>query len=194
MGFKDKREIRKLILKKRDSIPIEVRKEWDGIIMRKLIKSNYYSKSKIIFTFVSFGTEVDTHEIIRYALKDGKTVCVPKIPSKERGIEVFEIKGFEDLKAGYYNILEPVEGCKRIEGEDIDLILMPGVAFDREGGRIGYGGGFYDRFLKDIKKPIPKIALAYGIQLVEKVPAYDFDVKIDGIITNEGIIVFSLNE
>ena len=185
MDLNSKACIRKSVVKKRDSLSIDIRKEWNEKIFNKLIDSKYYKNSITLFTFVSFGSEVDTHKIIYHALSHGKIVYVPKIKSKNIGIEIFRINKFSDLKIGYFNILEPLENCPIGNINDIDLILMPGVAFDRNGGRIGYGGGFYDRFLKNVNSNIPKIALAYEVQILDEVPMTRLDIKIDEIISNK---------
>jgi len=190
MTLFSKKEYRDEVFKLQSQVPADIRAQWDKIILDKLINSDYYKNSSVIFTFVSFRDEVDTHSFIEYALKDGKSICVPKVPSKKQGMEVYVINSLEDLKEGYFGILEPMSHCTKVLPEDIDFIVMPGVAFDREGGRVGYGAGFYDRFLAGLTKQVPKIALAYELQLYEKVPTDEFDIKIDGIITNEDSIIF----
>lgn len=190
MIFASKKEYREEVLTRRSDTSNEIREQWNEIIFNKLISSDYYKKSYVIFTFVSFKDEVDTHRFIEYALKDGKKICVPKVPSKKQGMEVYFINSFEDLKKGYFDILEPLEGCIKASAEEIDFILMPGVAFDKQGNRIGYGAGFYDRFLSQLKRQVPKIALSYDFQLYEKVPTDEFDVRIDGVITETDFITF----
>jgi 5-formyltetrahydrofolate cyclo-ligase len=188
MELQGKKDIRKKIIEYRDSIDSNVRKQWDENIFNKLINSELYKKAHTIFSFVSFKSEVDTHNIIKHAIKNGKTICVPKIESKQKGIEIFKIRDFTQLKKGYFDILEPDETCPAADSSEIDLILMPGVAFDKLGGRIGYGAGFYDRFLSNMKKRADKIALAYDFQLLDSIPMDEHDVSIDGIITEKGII------
>ncbi len=179
----DKKKLRELVLNKRNALDSGLKKAWDEKIFKKLINSKLYQDARVIFTFVSFGSEVDTHQIINYALKDEKIICVPKIPSPKQGIAVYRINSFDDLREGYYHILEPVDGCSEVSPADIDLILMPGLAFDRSGGRVGYGGGYYDRFLAQLTNKVNKIALAYDFQVFAQVPTDEKDVKIDGIIT-----------
>lgn len=184
-----KKDIRKQILQQRESLNINIRLKRDEIIYDKLINSEFYKNAHTIFAFVSFKSEVDTHKIIKHALEDGKTICIPKIESKAKGIELFKITSFNQLKEGYFGILEPSNECEAVEGYSIDLILMPGVAFDRQGGRLGYGAAFYDRFLSKLKKHVDKIALAYQLQVIDSVPMDDKDVPIDGVITEEEFIL-----
>lgn len=187
MVYEAKKKLRNSILRKRDAIDINTKAIWDSQIFNTLVNSNYYQSANTIFTFVSFGSEVDTHGIIKYALTNNKTICVPKT-SKKNGIEVFSINGFDDLEVGYFKILEPIAGCEKVNPNKIDLILMPGLAFNRVGDRIGYGGGFYDRFLENVSAQVDKIALAYHFQLVDNIPTTENDMQIDGIITNEAVI------
>lgn len=180
----EKKELRDKVLQLRDQQKPSDRALWDDIIFSKFTGSEYYRNAGVIFIFVSFRSEVDTHRIIRKALEDGKVVGVPKVASKKEGMKVFRIGGMSDLEAGYFGVLEPKEGCPEIPSEDIDLVVMPGAAFDREGGRIGYGGGFYDRYLSEMGREVRKIALAYRMQVMDKVPMEENDVRVDGIITN----------
>lgn len=188
MDLKNKKDIRRFILEKRDKLEPDLKVELDKKIFSELINSEAYKNASVIFVFVSFKSEVDTHEIIKQALKDSKTTCVPKINTKEKEMEIFKINSLEELKEGYYGILEPGEDCPAVNSNDIDLVLMPGAAFDRQGGRIGYGGGFYDRFLSRMNKKVDKIALAFDFQILDSVPMDEFDVRVDGIVTNEGYI------
>lgn len=189
MDLQTKKEIRKYIIEKREVIEYSIRKEWDRIIFNKLVNNELYKNAKVIFTFVSYKSEVGTHQIIKHAIMDKKIICVPKIRSKEKGIEIFRINSMSELSVGYYGILEPLDNCPAVSSEDLDLILMPGAAFDRQGGRVGYGMGYYDRFLTNMKDCVDKIALAYDFQVLDRVPMEERDVRINGIITNEEVIL-----
>jgi 5-formyltetrahydrofolate cyclo-ligase len=182
--MKTKGELRKLMMEKRKALSKEEKKELDGIIFSKVIESEYYTKAKIIFVFVSHEDEVDTIKIIKHALKNNKIICVPKVISKLQGMEVIEIKSLEDLEPGKFGILEPKPGNNIISAETIDLVLLPGLAFDIDGGRLGYGGGFYDRYLTNITINTPKIGIGYDFQIIDKVTMEKHDNHIDGIITN----------
>jgi 5-formyltetrahydrofolate cyclo-ligase len=192
MGFQEKKEIREHILTKRELIDTDIKNQWDESIFNNVINSELYKKANTIFAFVSFKSEVDTHKIIKYAIKDKKTICVPRIQSKQKGMEIFKINDFQQLKKGYFGILEPLESCPEIDKKEIDLILIPGVAFDRQGGRVGYGAAFYDRFLSNLNKKVDKIALAYDFQVLDNIPMDEHDVRIDGVITEKEIIFSDL--
>lgn len=134
--------------------------------------------------FVSFNNEVDTHEIIKSALKN-KTVVVPKVVHHE--IEPSLIIDFDNLvPSGRFNIPEPIEIMK-IANKNINMVLVPGIAFDKEGYRLGYGFGFYDKFLKKVPKAI-KIGLAFDFQVVGNVPRESHDVPVDLVVTEEKIV------
>lgn len=180
----EKKKIRELIDNKRSALRPEVKEVFDEIIFKKIIESSEYKSSKTILVYVSFNGEVDTHRFIKYALKDHKKVCVPKIVSKKEGMKAIEISAFEDLKTGSYGILEPASFNREIDDESINLVIVPGVAFDLKGGRIGYGGAFYDRFLKNISEDTFKVAIAYGFQTLKNIPIEVHDEKIHRIITN----------
>lgn len=182
--MESKKDIRSIIKDKRSSITAEEREKLNQIIYEKAINSEYYKNAKTIFIFISFNDEVDTLRIIRKSLEDGKIVCVPKVISKQDGMVAIRINNFEDMVVSSYGILEPKDITNIIKENLVDLTFVPGLAFDKKGGRIGYGGGFYDRFLKNMKKDSKKIGLAYSFQIIDEVPMEEHDLFIDGIITN----------
>lgn len=180
----DKIKIRKEIIEKRNALTN--RSELDDSIYSNLINTKEYNHSKVIFTYVTFGSEVDTIRFIKKALKDKKIVCVPKTFHKNREMKVIKIEGLEDLQESSLGILEPCNG-EEISLEEIDLIIMPGVAFDFEGNRIGYGAGYYDRYLANKKDKAIKIGIAYSIQIIGGINSEEHDIKIDCLITENGI-------
>lgn len=184
----NKNEIRDYILNKREKLAKENKSKMDDAIYRNVINCNFFIKSKCIFTYVSFENEVYTHSIIKKALSDGKRVCVPKVISKKIGMVACEIKSMEELVESKYGILEPVSTNNRVDPKDIDFALIPGLAFDRYGYRVGYGGGFYDRFLR--LGSFYKMGLLYDFQIMDNVPKEEFDEKINGLITESEIKSF----
>ncbi|MFD3158412.1 5-formyltetrahydrofolate cyclo-ligase [Haloimpatiens sp. FM7330] len=180
----DKNTLRKLMKEKRKNIKPDIRKMMDEQMYNNVINSNLYKNAKTIFIFVSYNNEVNTHNIIKQAIRDDKTLCVPKVISKESGMISIQINDFTDLEHGAYGILEPKEYCSKINPKKIDLAFVPGLAFDKNGGRIGYGGGFYDRFLKLIPKNCPIIGLGYKIQIIDEIPMDENDIKLNNLITD----------
>ena len=131
--------------------------------------------------------EVESHGLIRSALAKGKRVCVPVIDPKDAGLGLVEIHGLENLRPGYFGILEPSDGVRRpLDSIDWDLAVVPGIAFDRLGHRIGFGKGYYDRLLA--ARNSPKIALAFSFQVVEPFETLAHDVVMNLIITENETI------
>ena len=178
-----KKEMRKQILEKRNSLTKEEIKEKSKLIEEKLFSLPEYKKAKTVSFFVSFGSEVDTHDMIKEALKE-KEVCVPVVQGDY--IALSKINGLGDLdKEGKYGILEP-SSIIEVDKEMVDLIIVPGVAFDKKGYRIGYGKGYYDNLLRDYKGNT--IGLCFALQMIGKVPVKEHDVRVKKVITEKEII------
>ena len=143
--------------------------------------------------FVSFKDEVETHQLIKDALAQGKKIYVPYIIRPEKVMVPAEVLDFEeDLVPGYYDILAPREDNLRIKDKsEIDLVVTPGVIFDEQGYRIGYGAGFYDKFFSLLNPDVPKIAIAFSLQQTKELPKDEFDIPVDKLITEKGITVFA---
>lgn len=187
MKSQGKKLLRKRVLLIRDSLEKEVKNAMDNEIYNKLINSELYLKSDNIFIYISFGKEIDTKNIINKALKDEKKVYIPKIYNEDKSMKAVRLKSINELKKNFIGILEPIDDSDYINKEKIDLIIVPGVVFDLQGNRIGYGGGYYDRYLEDIKAIRNKVVLAYDFQIVDFIDAENHDIKFDYIITNKKI-------
>ncbi|MDD5045289.1 MAG: 5-formyltetrahydrofolate cyclo-ligase [Candidatus Omnitrophica bacterium] len=162
-------------------------------IKKLLFKLPEFKKAKTVMFYVSFGKEAATHSMIKEALQQKKKVVVPKIKSK-RTLAVYEIDNFnEDLQRGNFGILEPAHSKRRNTPEtEIDLVVVPGVCFDRKKGtRIGFGAGYYDRFLQGIKDTAVLIGIAFEQQLAKGVPCMVHDVNMHKIVTERRILEFS---
>ena len=179
-----KSQLKESILEKRNSLSKEEITEKSSKIKNNLFNLDHYKKSKTMMSFVSFNSEVNTHDIIKNALKD-KTVVVPKVAHHE--IEPSVIIDFDNLvPSGRFGILEPIETMK-IAYKNIGLVLVPGIVFDKDGHRIGYGFGHYDRFLAKVPKAI-KIGLCFDFQVVDKIPREMHDVPVDMIVTEKRVV------
>ncbi len=158
-------------------------------IKERLYSLGEFKKAKNIMIYVSFNNEADTMGIIGESLKNKeKAVLVPYV-NKDKLLQISKINSFDDLEPKTFGILEPKEGkIRKFDAEKLDLVIVPGIAFDRRGHRIGYGKGHYDRFLENLPKQVKKIALAFDFQLIEKIPEEKHDVAMDIIITEKEII------
>lgn len=187
MNNLDKKELRKDILKKRDNLEKLIKNNMDNSIQKKLFTSDYYKNAKNIFIYISYGSEIDTKSIINRALNEGKKIYVPRTIFKDRVMDAVEIKSLDNLSEDRYGILEPSFEEDAIDPDEIDLIIVPGTGFDKDGGRMGYGAGYYDRYFKKItnKSKVVKLALAYDFQILNHVPMEKHDVSMDVIYTEK---------
>jgi 5-formyltetrahydrofolate cyclo-ligase len=179
-----KKEIRKKVLADRDSMLPSQRSAKSREIEGRLFSLPEFKSARAIMFFVSFRSEVETVPMIRRVLDEGKRVILPKV--KGKGLELFEINNFDkDVSPGAWGILEPCE-IAPAKLDDLDIIIVPGAAFDEQGNRLGYGAGFYDKLLSVFKKPT--VALAFEEQIVPNVPADPHDVPVKKIVTEKRII------
>lgn len=188
----DKGDLRKEIKAKRESMDKDTKITYDEGIKKALLESDVYKNSKAIFIYVSMDSEINTIEIIKEVLSSGKRVAVPKVipvSLKRRYMKALKINSMLQLnESGAFGILEPSIECEDIS-EEIDLVIVPGLAFDLEGNRLGYGGGYYDRFLSKYPNN-KKIALCYDFQIFKEIPHEFFDEKVDLIISEKRTINF----
>lgn len=159
-------------------------------IRLRLEKHPLWLNSRFPCIYHSMADEADTRALIRGALASGKQVCMPVIEGESGDLKLVEVTGIDNFEPGPFGILEPpAAGRKYVAPESIDLAIVPGIAFDRQGHRLGFGKGYYDRLLAVLeKKPVPALALAFGFQLVERIPTLPHDIRMDLIATESGII------
>ena len=176
-----KKTLRKEILKVRDGLTKEQQKRAEVLITERILGHQWYYLSDILLAFVSYGSEISTLDILEEALRTGKKVYVPKIVSGEDML-FFRIHSLDDLSEGYKGIPEPDGRSEVYEYDEKEamrtLLLMPGVAFDPYRNRIGYGKGFYDRFLADKEGlRLRSIAIGHCCQMTDQLPTSELDVK-----------------
>ncbi len=182
-----KSALRQAALRRRDSIPLPVRRMKDAAITERLLSLEEFRAASSVLLFASFRSEVNTDAIIRASLDAGKTVLMPRTNTQSRTISVYAIRSTDELLEGYMGIPEPPDTDPRDPAE-AGLILMPGAAFDPHGGRIGYGMGCYDKLLDALEGHPVLIAPAFEEQLVEEVLMDLHDVRVDIIVTDKRII------
>ena len=182
-----KTQIRKEMLSRRDAHHSRGGHRNCLEIMDRFLRLPEFSDAACILLYASKGSEVHTDGIMRSALSLGKRVVLPVTTRGERNLELFEVHSMEELVPGAFGILEPPHLPERkVEPDSIELAVVPGVSFDHRGHRIGYGMGYYDSLLPRIRGK--KVGLAYGFQLVPRVPDEPHDAPLDMIVTEEGII------
>lgn len=163
-------------------------KQASQIITDKFLNSKEYKECDAIFTFLSFGSEVETRYIIEKALSDNKLIALPYMTDKPHEMVFIKINSLCDLVKNKIGIYEPVFDDKNIvKSNDKTLIIVPGLAFDTKGYRIGYGGGYYDKYLSE-NEYMYSVGLAYDFQIADNIPTDEYDVNTDIIITDRRTI------
>ncbi len=193
MDLQEKKAFRKQMLARRDALSEEYRNEADVARNARLRQEAWFRDAEVLLFYVSYRSEADTRVLLTEALGAGKIVAVPKVDGKE--MEFFRITSLEQLATGYQGILEPDGSCERLDAELLSgalgeadavdrkiLLFVPGCAFDVTGGRMGYGGGFYDRFT-ECYPGLLRVALAYDAQIVTEVPKEAHDKPVNIIVT-----------
>ncbi len=184
-----KKNFRIAALRARDALSEQQRLQKSSLILERLCSMPVVQESFSFFVYVSFASEVETHNLIRILLADGKRVSVPCVDRASKYMTASLLKSMEDdLAPGCFGILEPAPGCLHpVEIKTIDVVIVPGAAFTMEGFRIGYGGGYYDRFLNNC--PAVTIGVAFDMQVADEVPHDSrWDVPLDYVVTESRII------
>ncbi|NIA08487.1 MAG: 5-formyltetrahydrofolate cyclo-ligase [Nitrospiraceae bacterium] len=175
---------RKQILSKRDGLSVSTLDSLSKKIIRNLIELDEYKASKWPLFYVSFRSEVGTHQLLKERLNRGLKVAVPKSDVKKHRLGIYLLRSWEDLRPGAYGIPEPdPEVTSSISPAQIDLVMVPGSVFDRHCSRYGYGGGYYDRFLSEEAPQAIRIGLAFGLQVLPEIPQESHDQRMDIIVT-----------
>lgn len=180
MKKEEKSRLRKEIIKKRDELPFPTRQMADTAMAERIIGHQWFYRAEVLLGFVNYGSEISTEEILEEALRKGKKLFLPKIVGAE--MKFYHISDLDDLETGYKGIREPKGNTECFSYDDYKatrlLMLVPGVAFDVFGNRMGYGKGFYDRFLvnKEVLQTY-SIGIGYLCQRVEILPIEETDIK-----------------
>lgn len=183
-----KAEVRARVLALRDEVSAKERMRRSEKIAKNLTDQTCYREAQALLTYVSFRSEVDTISLIEQAFTDGKAVFVPRVTGRE--MDFFRIKALSELEKGYHGILEPQSHITEVYAPSVGkaIMCMPGVVFDRAHHRIGYGGGYYDRYLSvQAEDTICTAALAYDCQILREIPWDSHDICPRLIITETEI-------
>lgn len=182
-----KETLRRKYRKIRDDIPEEQRLQSDVVILQRVLASEVYQHCRTVLTYVSFGSEVSTSALIEQALSDGKEVAVPVSNPATCEIRFYRIASLRELRPAAYGILEPKPNPKQeVFGDAESLCIVPGLCFDRKGYRIGYGKGYYDRFLSGFLGKTAGLCRKNSVYLGE-LPKNQFDLPVNFLFTDETV-------
>jgi 5-formyltetrahydrofolate cyclo-ligase len=186
----EKRVLRKEMLRQLKKQTEESKKQKSIRIRSSLFQQKEWLEANVIGITISLPYEVDTIAIIEEAWRQGKTIVVPKCHPATREMTFYRITSFSEVEESYSHLLEPiVEKTTSYESKDIQLLILPGVAFTKDGERLGYGGGYFDRYLMTYTSR--HLALAYECQLVDRLPVDTYDKTMMKVITEENIYIYA---
>jgi len=180
-----KRAIRREVLARRDALAAGVRSERGALVAERVLGLPEVLGARTVMGFWSFGSEVETAPLLLRLHEAGTRVALPRIGDGDI-VAVAHTPG-DPVTPTPFGAMEP-SGRDVVDPEDLDAVLVPGVAFDRRGARVGYGGGFYDRFLARTRPGVPAIAIGFALQVVEAVPEGRTDRRVDAIVTEDEVI------
>jgi len=179
-----KRAMRERVLRARDALPLEAREQAGRAIVAALAARADFRAAATVLLSLSFRSEFDTRPLLEAALASGKVVSAPRVNADSRMLEALVVSDpMRDVAPGFRGIPEPLPHCPAVAVYALDWVLVPGVAFDTRGYRIGYGGGYYDRLLPLLRGDAQRVAGAFELQIVEQVPSAPHDLTVDAIVT-----------
>lgn len=181
----DKKAIRQRLLRQRKQLTALTCRTLSQKIQQNLVAADCFSCSRTLALYSPINNEVRTDLLFLTARNDGKRVCFPRVCGER--LQFVLVDSAEDLSAGTFGVCEPVAGAL-VAAEEIDLLVVPGVAFDRSGHRLGYGKGFYDRELAACADSVSAVGLGYEFQLCQRLPAEEHDQPLDFIATETALI------
>ncbi len=183
----EKNKLRKYIKDRLAELSLPQYEDMSYKVAQRLFQDEDWIKASTVAITISKAPEVDTFQIIRKGWEQGKRIVVPKCEPKSRGLDFRELERFSQLESVYYGLFEPiVSDTMAVSTDEIDLVVVPGLAFTQNGYRLGFGGGYYDRFLANYQGNT--ISLAFEDQIVEEIPVESHDIPVRKIISSEGVI------
>ncbi|WP_171051715.1 5-formyltetrahydrofolate cyclo-ligase [Alteribacter natronophilus] len=184
----EKKSLRASVLSSLENSNHDDLKIKDRQIRNNLFSLSEWKKAGTVGVTISRGTEVDTKAVIEEGWRMGKTMAAPKCEPGTRSLHFYVIESYDDLEDSYYGLKEPDPGrCRKLEPGESDLCIVPGVVFSREGYRVGYGGGYYDRYLA-ANPGLFTCSLLYSDQLKENIPVEEHDQPVKIMITENGVV------
>ncbi len=184
----DKKKMREVILRQRDAMSPAARTSASRAILEKVSALPQYGNAKVVLTYMGFGTEIETQPFFERIIADGKIAVLPRVDRATQTLILHAARGMSELLTSKYGILEPGTDAPIVAITNVDFVLMPGVAFDRNGNRLGYGRGYYDKLVSTANQALMRVAAGFSCQIVGSVPVGPHDKKVDCIITENEII------
>lgn len=186
-----KQTLRQRIIAARENLAASERLRLSQTILASVSSLPAYRQATTVLAYLNFGAELETDQWVDQALREGKQVLLPRVNTASKHLELYQVKDLQrDVAPGAWGIREPLnERCIKEEALGaMDFILLPGVAFTRDGGRLGYGGGFYDKLLARLPHRPVLVAAAFSMQIVEDIPLEDTDHRVEWLVTENETI------
>jgi len=185
--IEEKNALRKQVLARRDQLGVAERRSLSERITKRLLALNSYGSASCVMAYASFGSEFETGDFIADALARGKTLVLPAVERNSRALQFYEVRDpARQLVAGVWGIRQPrADLCPVVPASQLDFVLVPGVAFTRHCQRLGYGGGYYDGFIRGLTRRPPLIAAAYSLQILPVLPVSERDQEVDRVISED---------
>ncbi len=184
----DKAAARRRCLAARDALTAERHRRLSAALCERARGLPELGAATVIMSFAAFRSEIDTTPLNEWILAEGKTLCLPRVlaPRLMAAFRVTDLTA--DLAPGSWGIPEPRDGLEEVPPERMDAVIVPGSAFDAAGRRCGYGGGFYDAFLARTRANVPRVGLAFGVQVIPRLECEDHDLPVTAIVTEDGVL------
>jgi 5-formyltetrahydrofolate cyclo-ligase len=187
----EKKKLREMILAQRDAMPADVRRAASITILNKVCALPQYAKAKAVLTYMGFGSEIETQSFLNRIIADGKIAVLPRVDRASQALALHPVRSIAELLQGKWGILEPPTHAPMVSISAIDFVLIPGVAFDRLGNRLGYGRGYYDKLLSAATPALARVSAAFPCQIVDVVPVGSDDQQVHCVITENETITNS---
>ena len=187
----EKKQMRDAVLARRDAMLPSARAVASHAIIENLCALPTYQHAKVVLTYMGFGSEIETQAFVERIHADGKIVVLPRVDRASRSLILHSVHSLSELEASKWGIREPRADAPLVSINVMEFMLIPGVAFDRSGNRLGYGRGYYDKLLSTADPALERVAAGFSCQIVDAVPVGPLDQKIDILITENEIINIS---
>ena len=185
----EKKKLRETVLAQRDAMPTATRKAASEAILKKVCALPEYAMAECVLTYMGFGSEIETEPFFERIISDGKIAVLPRVDRASQSLVLHSARSIAELVTSKWGIREPALDAPVLPVNEIDFVLIPGVAFDRDGNRLGYGRGYYDKLLSTANPVLARVSAGFSCQVVDRVPVGSRDQKMDCIITENEIIV-----